>query len=83
MERHVETVHAPEIFGELWLLTQMHANVKIVACKPSEVFVLNREKLMALLSLKPELAMQLYKHFTQRLVSRFLTRQNTNQKKTA
>ena len=83
MERHIETVHAPEIFGEMWLLTQMHANVKIVACKPSEVFVLNREKLMALLHMNPDLAMKLYKHFTQRLVSRFLNRQNPTQKKTA
>jgi tetratricopeptide (TPR) repeat protein len=83
IQKHVDRIEAPEIFGELWLIAEMHANVKIIATKDCEIFLLEREKLGAILEADPSIALNMYKQFTLKLTSRFLTHQNSLMKKAA
>lgn len=68
----LETLGAGDIFGELWLLSEQPASVRLVARSDSRLLIIDRTKFVGLLDQDGTMARKVYKHFTHRLLGRLL-----------
>jgi CRP-like cAMP-binding protein len=59
LEREVATLHGPELFGEMSLLTGAPRSATVIATEDVECFRLDKLALQPLLSARPELAKHL------------------------
>lgn len=82
-DMRIDRMSSPSSFGEFWLLVDMPTRVKFVAIDAAVLHIVNRVKFTELLDQNGSIARKVYKRFTQKLLSKLLMRENTQQNQRA
>lgn len=71
-EIQLDTLFAGDTFGEIWLLAEKPANVRLVCKAPSRLLLIKRDLFLGVLDRDASISRKVYKHFTESLLSKLL-----------
>jgi hypothetical protein len=68
----LETIAKGDTFGEIWLLAEKPASVRLMARTNCRILIIERDKFLEMLDQDGTIARKVYKHFTHRLLGKLL-----------
>ena len=72
-EKNLEILHSPAYFGELWVLIDRPSQIKVEAHTEVQLVTISRADVLDIMDKHGTIARNLYRRFTQKLISRLLT----------